>query len=256
MNQLIQIPIIIIIFSVLVIVGKLLYKQITSNKSRFLNAKEYLPEDEITTLRQVYYLVMMLIFFVFILYSLIFYENDLMGPMILEIILLTYIAVTLDYSTWKNRILYILLVPYGSLTFLLFGQSIIGIMDLLHIIVYVYLIKIYFYKFKEYTETNSLGITIILLFMIILLSFILTTIVEGVGPLNAMVMVSNAFTSNGYAILGSTSLGKINSLILVWSGYILSGAGTATLTASILTKHFNKRFDKLEALIENNENEK
>jgi len=199
---------------------------------------------------------MMLIFFVFILYSLIFYENDLMGPMILEIILLTYIAVTLDYSTWKNRILYILLVPYGSLTFLLFGQSIIGIMDLLHIIVYVYLIKIYFYKFKEYTETNSLGITIILLFMIILLSFILTTIVEGVGPLNAMVMVSNAFTSNGYAILGSTSLGKINSLILVWSGYILSGAGTATLTASILTKHFNKRFDKLEALIENNENEK
>ena len=46
-------------------------------------------------------------------------------------------------------------------------------------------------------------------------------------------MVSNAFTSNGYAILGTTPGGKINSVILVWSGYIISGAATATLTAAI-----------------------
>ena len=117
---------------------------------------------------------------------------------------------------------------------------------------YIYLIRVYYLKFKTFTETNSLGITIILLFLIIFVSFIITSIVEGVGPLDAMAMVSNAFTSNGYAILGHSSVGKLNSIFLVWSGYILSGAGTATLTAAILTKHFNKKFDRLEELIKEN----
>ena len=63
-------------------------------------------------------------------------------------------------------------------------------------------------------------------------------------------MVSNAFTSNGYTVLGNTIPGKFNSVLLVWSGYILSGVGTATLTAGILIKHFNSRFEKLEKMIE------
>jgi hypothetical protein len=73
-------------------------------------------------------------------------------------------------------------------------------------------------------------------------------------------MVSNAFTSNGYAILGSTGIGKLNAIALVWGGYILSGVGTATLTAAILSKHnqkhneeLNKRLDELESLIKNNQ---
>ena len=90
-----------------------------------------------------------------------------------------------------------------------------------------------------------------MLFAIISISFINTIIVENTGPLNAMVMVSNAFTSNGYAVLGSSSLGKLNSILLVWGGYIISGAGTATLTAAIIIKHFNKRIDKLEEMIKN-----
>ncbi len=61
-------------------------------------------------------------------------------------------------------------------------------------------------------------------------------------------MVSNAFTSNGYAILGTTIAGKINALILVWGGYVLSGVGTATLTAAILMKHFNHKFEENERL--------
>jgi hypothetical protein len=44
----------------------------------------------------------------------------------------------------------------------------------------------------------------------------------------------------------------LNSIFLVWGGYILSGAGTATLTAAIMTKQFNKKFDKLEELIKEN----
>ena len=68
-------------------------------------------------------------------------------------------------------------------------------------------------------------------------------------------MVSNAFTSNGFTVLGTSILGKINSLVLVWSGYILSGVGTATLTAAILTRHFNKRFDELEEMIKKDNEE-
>ncbi len=131
---------------------------------------------------------------------------------------------------------------------------------IIHVLVYAYFIKVYFDKFRQYTETNGLGITIILLFVIIVVSFIVTIFAEGVEPLNSMVMVSNAFTSNGYAILGQTGIGKLNSLLLVWSGYILSGAGTATLTAAILMKHnhkrekeLNERLDKLESLIKNNQ---
>ena len=63
-------------------------------------------------------------------------------------------------------------------------------------------------------------------------------------------MVSNAFTSNGYAVLGNSIPGKINSLFLVWGGYIISGVATSTLTAAILIKHFNRRVEKLERIIE------
>ena len=80
--------------------------------------------------------------------------------------------------------------------------------------------------------------------------------IENEDPLNAIVMVSNAFTSNGYAILGDTTGGKINSIFLVWSGYILSGAATATLTVAILMRNFksrlndyDKKLDELQASI-------
>ena len=67
-----------------------------------------------------------------------------------------------------------------------------------------------------------------------------------------MEMVSNAFTSNGYAILGETTVGKLNAIVLVWAGFILSGVGTATLTAAIIKRHLNSRFDELEDKIKKN----
>ena len=63
--------------------------------------------------------------------------------------------------------------------------------------------------------------------------------------LDALVMVSNAFTSNGYAVLGTSTLGKINSVILVWGGYILSGVGTATLATALISKHFHRKFEDM-----------
>jgi len=259
MSTLEELIITILVFLIMFGIGKVIYKKISANDSRLLNPNEYLPEEEILSLKQVYYLIMMLILFVFILYDIVVQGNDLINLAIFEMIVTLYITLTLDYSTWKNKILFILLIPYGSIAFLLFKNSFIQLLDIIHLFSYTYMMKLYYAKFLEYTETNSLGITIILLFTIIFVSFIITSIVESADPLNALVMVSNAFTSNGYAILGHSTIGKINSLVLVWGGYILSGVGTATLTAAILLRHtrkreeeLNRRLDDLEELIKNN----
>ena len=254
----------VLIFSALFVTGKLIYKKLNKNGSRILNPLEYFPEEEIQTLRQVFYLVMMLVFFVLILYLIVSHGNDLVGIALVQVIVSLYVALTLDYSSLKNKILFFMIIPYETIVFLVFNESLlIWPVYVMHILVYVYLIKLYFDKFRRYTETNSLGITIILLFAIIFSSFIVTCIAESVDPLNSLVMVSNAFTSNGYAILGNTSVGKLTAIVLVWGGYTISGVGTATLTAAILTrqnhkreeelkKHFNKRMDEMESLIKNN----
>ena len=100
-----------------------------------------------------------------------------------------------------------------------------------------------------------MGIAIILLFLIIFISFLATQVAEGANALDSLVMVSNAFTSNGYAVLGNSIAGKLDAIVLVWAGYILSGVGTATLTAAILTRHFNSKFEELEELIKKNNEE-
>lgn len=245
--------IVIVLFLTLTVVGTYLVKKIPSSNIRFLRPIEYLPQDEIHTLRQVLYLALMAMCFINVLYSLIYaYSSDLIYFTIFDCILSLYIAITIDKSTPRRKILILLLIPYGSLAYVMFGISLVGILDLIHVPVFLYFVKYYYDKFTEYTTSNGLGITIILLFSIVFFSFLLTTYVEGKNPLDALVMVSNAFTSNGYAVLGESIPGKINSLILVWGGFIISGVGTATLTAAILTRHFNKKFEKLEELIKSN----
>lgn len=250
----------ILIFGALFVAGKLIFKKLKDSKSRVLNPLEYFPEEEVQTLRQVFYLVMMLIFFVFILYIIVVPGNDFMGVAVVQLLVSLYIAFTLDYSSWKNRVLFFLLIPYESIALIAFNESIVLLpIYAIHVLVYAYLIKVYYGKFRHYTETNSLGITIILLFSIIFVSFIVTCFAENVDPLNSLVMVSNAFTSNGYAILGNTGVGKLTAIFLVWGGYTISGVGTATLTVAILSRHYkkrenelNKRLDELESLIKNN----
>ena len=250
----------ILIFGLLVVAGKFIYKKLKDSKSRVLNPLEYFPEEEVQTLRQVFYLVMMLIFFVFILYIIVVPGNDFMGVVVVQLLVSLYIAFTLDYSSWKNRILFFLIIPYEAIALFVFNESIILLpLSAIHVLVYAYFIKVYFDKFRQYTETNSLGITIILLCSIIFVSFIVTCFAENVDPLSSLVMVSNAFTSNGYAILGNTDVGKLTAIVLVWGGYTISGVGTATLTVAILSRHYkkrenelNKRLDELESLIKNN----
>jgi len=253
-----------LLFLALCLLGKFILKRYRNHNNRFFKLEEYFPEEEIHTLKQVFYLIMMMLFFIDILYSLVFFNSqDILFFLILDIVISLYVVIVLEYDSWKNRLIFIMLIPFGSFTSILFGDVNIGAIELINIPVFIYLMKVYYSKFKEYTENNGLGIAIVLLYSIIFISFIVTTVAENVDPLNALVMVSNAFTSNGYAVLGKSTIGKVDSIFLVWGGYILSGVATSTLTASILIKHFRKdikrskkqyedlqkRFDDLEMLI-------
>lgn len=245
-----QIAIAILIFFVLTFVGIYISNKIRQSDNRFLNPLEFLPEDEVHTLKQLYFLLMMAFCLIIVLYSFIFAENDILYFAIFDVVVSLFIAINFYKKSIKNTLILLLLIPYGSLIYLMFGISVLVLIEFFHIPVFIYFIKVYFDKFMEYTNSNGLGVTIIMLFMIIFISFFITQIVEHKNPLDALVMVSNAFTSNGYAVLGKSIPGKINSIFLVWGGYIISGAGTATLTAAILIRHFNKRVKRLEKIIE------
>lgn len=250
--SLLQLIVEIIIFLVAVTVGIFVFNKLKNSNTKFLNPTEYLPDEEIHSIKQVYYLIMMGLCFVVTLYALVFASGDLTYFVMFDIIFSLYVAITIEKDSAWHKVLVLLLIPYGSLTFLMFNFTLVSLLDVIHIPVFLYLIKYYYDKFKAYTESNSLGITIVLLFAIVFISFFLTIFVEGVNPLDSLVMVSNAFTSNGYAVLGKSIPGKVNSLFLVWSGYLISGVGTATLTVALLTRHYNKRFDELEKLIKEN----
>ena len=237
----------IIIFLIVVAIGTFVYKRVMSSSNALSNLGEILPEDEIHTLKQVFYLILMSLAFIDILYALISSEG-IIYFVIFDIALSLFLAITLDKSSLKGKIILLLLVPFDSINFLLFGSLLLSYIDLIHVLVFIYFVKLYYDKFRQYTESNGLSVTIVVLFALIFISFILTQIVEDVYPLDSLVMVSNAFTSNGYAVLGTTIAGKINALILVWGGYVLSGVGTATLTAAILMKHFNHKFEENERL--------
>lgn len=235
----------IIIFLALVAIGTFAYKLVMGRLDNLLSSGDVLPEDEIHTLKQVFYLIITSLAFIDILYAVISVHGFIYF-VVFDIILSLFLAVALDKSSLKGKIILLLLVPYDSLNMLFFNFTLVSYIDIIHVLVFIYFIKMYYDKFREYTESNGLGVTILILYALVFVSFILTQIVEGVNPLDSLVMVSNAFTSNGYSILGTSIGGKLNSIVLVWGGYILSGVGTATLAATILMKHFNHKFDEVE----------
>lgn len=253
-STLFQLFAVIIIFLVLTILGKVIYP-ILKKYGKSIKIKKLLPEDEVHSLIQIFYLILMALCVVNIFYSFMGSINDLYYLAIFDIALSLYFAITLDMSSWKNRVVWLLLIPYGSLSYPLFGLSLVIFVDFIHAFVFIYLAKLNFDKFVDYTNSNALGITIILLFVIIFAGFFITQYAEGANALDSLVIVSNQFTGNGYSAFGSTISGKLNSLLLVWGGYVLSGVGAATLTATILIKHFKKEFEELRKLIEEGEEE-
>lgn len=179
-----------------------------------------------------------------IFYSLMGSGNDIFYFAIFDIALSLYFAITLDMSTWKNRVIWLLLIPYGSLVYPLFGLSLVIFADFLHAFLFIYFAKINLDKFVEYTNSNALGITIIILFAVIFAGFFIKQYSEGVNALDSLVIVSNQFTGNGYSVFGDSISGKLNSLVLAWSGFILSGVGTATLAASLVNGYVSRRLVK------------
>ncbi len=246
---------------------KLIIKYILEHReNRLLNSYEYLPEEEIQTLKQVFYLIIITITFLDIIYSIIFWNSTEYGTYFLYFDLITSLIACLVMKKDRlfDKLIILTLIPIpiffhnvitnGVLQFTHIDlmNPIIIVLLLIHLLGFAYVIKVYYGKFITFTESNGLGISILLLFGLIFISFIFTSFVEDVDFLDSLSMVSNAFTSNGYAVLGNTPLGKLNSLFLVWGGYILSGVGTATLTVAIMSRHFNKRFEELESLIREN----
>lgn len=225
-------------------------------KSKLSNPQEYFPSEEVFLLKQVFYLMVILVIIMICLYLTFDWDEGFYFVYLLDIVISLYLALKMDKDSLKDKVLLFLLIPFGSITGILFGDSIIGLLDLTHIIGYLYFIKVYFRKFVEYTENNGLGITIILLFSIILISFLFTIVVENVSPMDSITMVSNAFTSNSFDASGKNIIGKINSLILAWSGFILSGVGTATLAVSIVNEYVNRQFAEIKDLVKKKKEEK
>jgi hypothetical protein len=252
LNQtLTQVGSVIIIFLILTVISEVIYKIVKNNYINYIDMKEYLPEDEVHSLRQVFYLILMALCIANVFYYLIGEGIEFIKYYpIYDILLSLYFTIKLDKSTTKNKVLWLLLIPYASLLYVLFNITLINYLNIIHILVFIYLAKLCFDKFMEYTESNGLGITIVLLFVIIFSSFFITQHAEGVNALDSLVMISNQFTGNGFGVFGNSIAGKLNSLLLVWGGYVISGASAATLTAAILVKHFRKRIEEIEKLIE------
>jgi hypothetical protein len=223
---------------------------------RVVDANEYFPEDEIHILRQIYFLLMMAGCFTFVVLALVVENYDLIYLAIYDFVISLICFIEVDTSSYKGKLIAFLLIPFGTVSFLISDFSILSLFTFSHIIAMVYMIKVYYGKFNEYTRNHGLGIAILLLFAIVFISMYITSFVEGVNMLDALVMSSNAFTSNGYAVLGNSVPGKLDSLVLVWGGYLLSGVSVSTLTAAILMKYFDRkfkdydnRFDELENLL-------
>ena len=247
------------IFLALVYIGKFIVKKVKSmsgfENSRFANPLEYFPSEELHTLQQVFYLVMILVFLVIILYLVIGWNDGVYFISGLDIVISVYFAIKMGKDSLKDKFILFLLIPFGSITRLIFADGVLVLFDLFHIFGYLYLIQVYYRKFVEYTENNGLGITIILLFTIILVSFLFTIYVENVSPMDSMTMVSNAFTSNSFDASGKIMAGKLNSLLLAWSGFILSGVGTATLAVSMVMRYVTRQFDDMKELIKQKQKE-
>lgn len=247
----------IVVFSILFMISKYAVNKIQSSESfkssRIFHLEEYFPVEETTEIKQIFYLAMIVLFALNFLYLFIYWRDMTYTLVIMDIVLSIYLTINVEESSRKYKwILLLLLLPFNSIEMVLFSNSFIYPFDILHGIVFIYFIKVYYKKFTDFTETNSLGITIMLLFLIVFISFIFTFIVEDVSPLDSLNMVSNAFTSNGYTVLGKSSVGKLNAILLVWSGFILSSVATATLTVAIVKKHIDDDFVRLEEMVKKN----
>lgn len=211
-----------------------------------INTADFLPDDEVSYLKQIFLFLLGLLFIIGLFLS--FVVSDPVNDYQIAWLSILFATIGIIYVAEKSYykfILAVLATPVIGITWILFAQD---LPLLLKIVEYtgIIIMGIYiFYNFIKYTKNNQLGLTVIIFGIIISLTTISTIVGEEVTFIDSVVMVSNAFTSNGYAILGTTYVGKINSIILVWTGYILSGVGTAGLAAAIIVNYMRKKLNIL-----------
>ena len=66
-----QFAIVIVVFLVLTLLGGFTYNLVKNGYFKFINLKDYLPEDEIHSLKQIFYLIMMALCVVNIFYAIV-----------------------------------------------------------------------------------------------------------------------------------------------------------------------------------------
>ena len=113
----------ILIFLILTIIGGYIYRNIKIRWKKSELTKDLLPEDEVHTLRQVFYLILMALCFLNIFYNWTSNSMHIYYLVIFDIILSLYFAIVLDKSTRKNKIVWLLLIPYGSFSALMYNHS-------------------------------------------------------------------------------------------------------------------------------------
>ena len=237
-----------LIFILFCVVITYIKNYINSDVNNF-DIEAFLPKHEFHYLKQVFYLVMSGLFLIgfFALFFLPGIDFTIfLIDFIISIIAIIYI---IDKKPWKF-ILSLLILPCGSLLFVM-GIKLPFIIYAIHYVGMFVMVGIFIQRFLTYTRDNNLGLTAILFIGILVVSFAVTLWIEKATFLDSLVMVSNAFTSNGYTILGNTSGGKLASILLVWGGYLLSGVGTATLAATIINASFRRKFKEQEDQISN-----
>lgn len=72
--------------------------------------------------------------------------------------------------------IYIFIIPFASISYLLFGGSIIGYWDFIRIPILLYLVVHFYNKFTAYTNKNNLDKLILVLLSIIYTCMIFTLI--------------------------------------------------------------------------------
>lgn len=248
------------IFAILVYMTKFIRNKVKSSSffknSRFANPLEYFPSEPLFYLEQVFYIVTILVFILLILYLTFNWTKGSTFIFVIDILISAYLCINRSWDSFNDKVLLFLLIPFASIIEILFGNDIFSFLNLFHIIGYLYFIQFYYREFLKYTESNGLGISIIVTFSILLVSFLFTILAEGVSPMDSMTMISNAFTSNSFDASGKIMIGKVNSLVLAWGGFILSIVGTATLSVSIVMGYVSHQFKDMKDFVKNKKEEK
>ena len=97
---------VVLIFSVPVLIGKYAFKFFKNTSffktSRFFKPHEYIPEEELSSIKQVLYLAMIFILVMDILYLLFRWRDSSFNLLLFDIAVSIYLAINVEMSSYKN----------------------------------------------------------------------------------------------------------------------------------------------------------